>query len=58
MNNLPAHETKELDILDYLLPNGARVNIKQDGSSPDSTGKSHFGFLEVSLSLTESSQGR
>ncbi|GAA5932811.1 uncharacterized protein JCM15063_002211 [Sporobolomyces koalae] len=37
--NLPAHETKHLDTLDYLLPNGTRVIVHQDGTTPDSTGR-------------------
>ncbi|GAA5910306.1 uncharacterized protein JCM6883_001149 [Sporobolomyces salmoneus] len=37
--NLPAYDTKEQDVLDYLLPNGTRIVINQDGSSPDSTGR-------------------
>ncbi|GAA5958092.1 hypothetical protein JCM3765_002806 [Sporobolomyces pararoseus] len=37
--NLPAYETKEEDVLDYLLPSGARITINQDSSSPDSTGR-------------------
>ncbi|GAA5934017.1 hypothetical protein JCM1841_002051 [Sporobolomyces salmonicolor] len=38
--NLPAHETKHLDLLvGYTLPDRSRVNIHQDNSTPDSTGR-------------------
>lgn len=48
--NLPAYDSKEQDVVDYLLPNGARVNITQDSKSADSTGSS------VSLSVPLSSK--
>lgn len=38
--NLPAYDSKEQDVVDYLLPNGTRVNITQDSKSADSTGSS------------------
>jgi hypothetical protein len=38
--NLPAYDLKEQDVVDYLLPNGTRIQIHQDNASPDSTGKS------------------
>ncbi|GAA5894481.1 hypothetical protein JCM5296_005109 [Sporobolomyces johnsonii] len=38
--NLPAHETKHLDLLvGYTLPDQTQVNIHQDNSTPDSTGR-------------------
>ncbi|GAA6023047.1 hypothetical protein JCM11491_000375 [Sporobolomyces phaffii] len=37
--NLPAYDSKEHNVLDYVLPNGTRVSIHQDSSSPDSTGR-------------------
>lgn len=40
MPNLPAHATKEEQLLEYTLPDGSIVPIVQDSSLPDSTGPS------------------
>ncbi|GAA6064343.1 hypothetical protein JCM10212_002319 [Sporobolomyces blumeae] len=37
--NLPAHETKHLAELDYVLPDGHSATIHQDNTSHDSTGR-------------------
>ncbi|BGP45851.1 hypothetical protein JCM10450v2_001686 [Rhodotorula kratochvilovae] len=37
--NLPAHATKHLPLLDYILPDGTPVHIAQDNTTPDSTGR-------------------
>ncbi|TNY21603.1 putative methyltransferase-domain-containing protein [Rhodotorula diobovata] len=39
MPNLPAHATKEEQLLEYTLPDGSIVPIVQDSSLPDSTGR-------------------
>lgn len=52
MSPLPASDTKHLDALSYELPSGVIVEIAQNGSAADSTGRSLWLGAQVRSTLS------